>query len=160
MKPGRYFSIFATQCMRDDCVQPGDTFGYCKPHFLEEINARHERLTHQGKTRPKPECFPSEAQWREYEVFSLDAPDSRLQKAEPCNDCTPDYRARMAANGSCGRPETVFVRRRGAVEGITAERYTRWHKACRGEVGPVVGMPAIGDRMAAVAAFHDEGHAA
>lgn len=148
MKPGRFFSIFSTQCMRDPCTQPGDTFGYCKPHFAEEIQARHERLSAQGKTRPKPHCFHSEAQWREYEVFALDAPDSRLPKADPCSDCTPDYRARMAAAGLCDRPETVFIKRRGALEGITAQRYSLWLKACRGEAGVVVGMPAIDDRMA------------
>lgn len=135
--------------MREGCAEFGSTFGYCKPHYLEEINARHERLEAKGKTQPRPACFPTDLQWREYEVFSLDAPDSRMQRADPCRDCSPDYRARMAAKGLCRNPETVFVRRGGAVEGITSERFSLWQKACRGQAGEVVGMPAIDDRMAA-----------
>lgn len=152
---GGYFTLFAGECLSAGCTDEVELFGYCSKHYSEAIDAIHDKLTKRGVTRPTPKCF-TDRQWKEYEVHSLDTPSNTNRKgyANPCMDCTPEHKREMRAEGRCDHPETVFIVRKGReendIEGINSDTFPTWERACRGNLGPVVELPPIEARLAAV----------
>ena len=64
----------------------------------------------------KPECFDSDAQWRDWYICKGDA-------QYPCIDCTASYQAQMMSEGRCERPDALFVVRWGEIAGICADQH-------------------------------------
>ncbi len=141
------FRLGIGKCIVEFCINQGGHLGYCKEHYEHAILRRHARLRAAGANAPTPACFPSDSDWREYEVLSANARfGSRARKqplgANPCLDCTPEYQARMLAAGKCAHPETVFIKRRDSgVEGVNKQSRGQWVLAVTGALGPVVKRP-------------------
>ena len=58
-----------------------------------------------------PDCFNSSKQYRDYVWLMRGA--SEPKDTGVCLDCSPEYKARMMAEGRCEHPETKFVIWRG-----------------------------------------------
>lgn len=52
--------------------------------------------------RSAPECFPDDKSWFAWRVLARIAPP--IESLGPCEDCTPDYQARMVAERMCSKP--------------------------------------------------------
>lgn len=150
-----YFTLFAGECLFPNCTEESELFGYCSKHYDTAIDRHHDGLKKRGVTRPTPTCF-TDREWVEYEVHSLSVHSNTNRKgyANPCMDCLPARKKEMLAEGRCGHPETVFIVRKGReendIEGINSDTFPTWERACRGNLGPVVELPPIEARLAAV----------
>lgn len=73
-----------------------------------------------SKAKPKaPPCFSDDAQLLAWRNMNHAVHAAGLSNPSGyCEDCTPDYQARMCAEGRCKFPETSFVPLpQGGVEG-------------------------------------------
>jgi tRNA A37 threonylcarbamoyladenosine dehydratase len=66
----------------------------------------------------KPPCFQSNEQWEEYKDLAQDSSHSNTRESfNYCTDCTPQYQAKMKAQGKCRHPATSFITMHGALVG-------------------------------------------
>ena len=75
--------------------------------------------------RGAPKCFTTQ-QWDEWRAMARYVAPSKANSF--CEDCLPDYQARMVAEHRCEHPQTVFrVDRHGMVSGV------RWPSRVKGD---------------------------
>lgn len=157
MKARLFLTLAPGQCRIPGCDRPSRTFGVCDEHEDEQVRLNFEHHVGLGGCKDKePPCFDSHKQWREYVVSWVLAhavarggtvAKRRLQKVDPCRDCSPSFKARAMAVGACEHPETVFVRssRMNDVVGVRIDwekrAHASWESAMMGASGPVVALP-------------------
>lgn len=138
------FTLFNDgRCQASGCEQSAKQFGFCDRHYRAEVGRRWHALRIEGRTTQPLPCFDSE-RWMEYEVHWA---DTTLKPVNACTDCTPDHQRAMMMAGRCVHPETVFVRRGGAVEGFNADNLDKYLVACAGGLGKVVNAPSAEERQ-------------
>lgn len=67
----------------------------------------------------KPPCFQSNEQWEEYKALAQSGSyhSNTRETFNYCTDCTPEYQAKMKAQGKCRHPYTSFITMNGVVIG-------------------------------------------
>jgi hypothetical protein len=132
-------------CSVFGCDQPSDLWGTCAGHRHIPIKREFDRALERGAaTTTPPPCFPDPEHWVEYvALWSLvERISSRYsQHVEYCRDCTPAYRDTMQAQDKCGHPETIFVRKKGELRGISSHFGERWQGALLGFHGQLEDIP-------------------
>jgi hypothetical protein len=141
----RPYTLFATICQHHGCGRKPELLGFCDEHYQESIDIRHQQIEMEGLSQVPWECFENEREWREYQVMAV---TSRRQLANPCLDCSPEYRDRMVLQHRCRHPETVFISGRGdGMVGINGTHLQEWSDACAGKTGKVVNAPSVWQRI-------------
>lgn len=74
-----------------------------------------------------PACF-TPRQWAEWKVFARQVKPS--SRSGYCEDCTPEYQAKMTDAGRCGYPGAVFVTDAdGMIKGVRRPSYAEEMRA-------------------------------
>jgi hypothetical protein len=132
-------------CVVKGCDAKPNFWGACDRHRDIPIQREFKHALERGAaTETPPPCFPTQEQWEEYvALWSLvERITSRYsQHVEFCRDCTPAHRAQMLGEGKCTHPETIFVRRKGELLGISGHFGERWQGALLGFHGDLVDIP-------------------
>jgi hypothetical protein len=115
--------------------------GLCGDHYREWMQQIWEGLVRDGQTRPIPPCWQKdENAWREYQVLARAA----MRKLRShCADCLPEFKNKSLANGTCNRPETIFVMRRlenrePEMVGLNRDFPLAFLRACRGSGDEII----------------------
>lgn len=137
-----FFTIQGTdECCWEGCEEAGDVLGFCQQHYQRVVEMRHAALQQAGLDAEMPNCFDSQKQWNEYEMWwNMSLSRAGLRPAEPCTDCDPQTQRRMMECHRCDHPETVFVVRTGEMVGLNAQMHG-WLRAAKGKNPSVIAAP-------------------
>lgn len=157
MKVRLLLSLAPGPCRVPGCEREARTFGVCDDHEEDQVRQHFDNHASLGGCSTEaPPCFDSHKQWREYVVSWVVAHSifsggtvakRRLQKVDPCRDCSPAFKQARMKEGRCQHPETVFIRsaRMNDVVGVRVDWEKRntalWESAMMGASGPVVALP-------------------